>query len=203
VFDPTVQTLWRAHREQRSDADAVAAAMALVGFHRVGWDADHVAYARNGMAMTLNGIAQGYITDKVADLLRSRGFTNVLVNLGEYRALGNRPDGRAWQIGIQDPRNAAGITDIVELTNNAVSTSGGYGALIGPEPGLNHLFDPRSGQSAGRYLSVSVVHASATFADGLSTAFSFLSEREILEAAHSFDVASALIVRNNGTLFRI
>lgn len=202
-FDPTVQPLWSAYTTERPAQGEIEAAKALVGFEHVAWNPAHISYARPRMAMTFNGIAQGFVTDKIADLLRAKGLTSVLVNLGEYRAIGLHPDARPWQVGIQDPREAHGLADIVELADDAIATSGGYGALIGHEPGRNHLFDPKSGESAERYLSVSVLHPRAVIADGLSTAFSFLSESEIRDAARVFTGTRVLLIRNDGSLARI
>ena len=203
AFDPSVQPLWQAYAAGGGSADELAAAKMLVDFNSVTWNAERVAFARDGMAMTLNGIAQGFITDHVADHLRGKGLTSVLVNLGEYSAIGAHPELRPWQVGIQDPSSANGFVAIVELQDQALATSGAYGGLLGPNGQSNHLFDPRSGQSARLYSSVSVVHPSSTIADGLSTAFSFLSEEEIQTALGVFDGARALIVRRDGTLARI
>ena len=65
---------------------------------------DRVEFLRPGTALTLNGIAQGYVTDRIVDPLR-RGIERCLVDLGETRGAGARPDGRGWQVGIKD-RNA-------------------------------------------------------------------------------------------------
>jgi thiamine biosynthesis lipoprotein len=203
AFDPTVQPLWQLYTSGGFGTDDIAAAKSLVDFRSVEWDEQHVRFARPGMAMTLNGIAQGFITDRIADRLRSNGLTSVLVNLGEYRAIGAHPELRPWQVGIQDPNIANGLVEIIDLEDESVATSGAYGGRIGPDGSANHLFDPRSGQSADRYLSVSVIHPSATIADGLSTAFSFLSEKEIESSLHVFEDARALIVRTGGTLIRI
>ena len=203
AFDPTVQPLWRLYTSGRIGTEEIAAAASLVDFRNVEWSDKHVRFARPGVAMTLNGIAQGFITDRVADLLRSQGLTSVLVNLGEYRAVGTHPELRPWQVGIQDPKSANGVVEIIELQDEAVATSGAYGGRIGPNGDVNHLFDPHSGQSASRYLSVSVVHPSATIADGLSTAFSLLSEQEIEASLNVFEGARALIVRPDGSLARI
>ena len=203
AFDPSVQPLWQFYASGSGGAEKLEAAKSLVDFRNVSWSAQRVTFARKGMAMTLNGIAQGFITDKIADHLRSKGLTSVLVNLGEYSAIGAHPELRPWQVGIQDPTNANGLVEIVELQDEALATSGAYGGLIGPNGQANHLFDPRSGTSAELHSSVSVVHPSATIADGLSTAFSFLSEEEIETAMREFDSARALIVRRDGTLARI
>jgi thiamine biosynthesis lipoprotein len=203
AFDPTVQPLWQLYVSNYPSADEVTAAKALVDFQNVSWNEQRVVFQRRGMAMTLNGIAQGYITDKIADLLKERGLTSVLINLGEYRAVGAHPDARPWLVGIQDPLAANDLADVVELTNESVATSGGYGARIGGDRDINHLFDPRNGRSADRYLSVSVIHPSATIADGLSTAFSFLSEDEIRDAADAFSGIRTIVARSDGVLVRI
>lgn len=107
AFDITVQPLWRLYAEHfagRADAEppspaAVARALALVDYRKVAIAADRVTLAP-GMAVTFNGIAQGYITDRVADLLRDQGWSHVLIALGEMRALGPRGDGRPWAVAV-------------------------------------------------------------------------------------------------------
>jgi thiamine biosynthesis lipoprotein len=105
-------------------------------------------------------------------------------------------------VGIQDPRRAGDTVDIMELVDQSVATSGAYGGRFG-DSGLNHIVDPRTGRSPERYLSISVRHESATLADGLSTAFSFLSEDAIAGAVAQVGGASVLLVRTDGTLARI
>lgn len=78
-------------------AEEVVAARQLVGWQGIEVEPSRLALARRGMAVTLNGIAQGYITDRVAEMLRGAGMGNVLVSLGETRALGPHPEGRPWE----------------------------------------------------------------------------------------------------------
>ena len=99
AFDPSVQPLWRA---LATGGDA-AAARAATGWHDVRFDEGGVRLLRSGMALTLNGIAQGYVTDRIAALLRSQGLRDVLVDIGEVAALGRGADGRAWRAGIATP----------------------------------------------------------------------------------------------------
>jgi len=209
-FDPTIQPLWRLYADtygeprapRPPDASEVAARRALIGFGAVSWDRRRVSFERPGMAMTLNGIAQGFITDRIAALLRDAGAAHVLVNVGEYAGIGNHPDGRPWQVGIQDPRRPDATIDIMELMDQAVATSGAYGGRFG-DSGLNHIIDARTGRSPARYLSISVRHASATLADGLSTAFSFMSESDIAAVSRHVGGVSAILIRADGTTLRI
>jgi thiamine biosynthesis lipoprotein len=183
AFDPTVQPLWTLYAEHfgvenadpngPSSAD-IADAVGKCGYQRVNVDTDNVAFERSGMSLTLNGIAQGYITDRVAKLLRARGVTHTLVDMGETRALDAHPAGRPWSIGIKNPRAEDRLVATIALDNQAVSTSGGYGTEFDTAGRFNHIFDPATGLCANRYLSVSVVAPTATCADALSTAFSVM-----------------------------
>lgn len=170
AFDVTVQPLWDLYAQHFSQANAAPAGpseAALAGLHPLlGWqgvtiDSRKIAFARPGMGVTLNGIAQGYVTDKVADLLRRRGMTHVLVDMGEIQAIGPRLDGTPWRVGLE----GAGE---IGLVDRAVSTSSPDGTRFSPS--CNHLFDPKTGHCSQMPGTVSVVAPSATIADALSTA---------------------------------
>lgn len=179
AFDVTVQPLWQLYAEhfRRNPkdevgpaADEVKRALALVDYRRIDVNPLFVALDRKGMGVTLDGIAQGYITDRVAELLRSHGVTNVLVNLGETRALDSHPEGRPWRIALKDPRDPKRAEQTIDLANMSVATSGGYGTTFDGDGRFHHLFDPRTGKSATQHVGVSIVTPRATQADALSTA---------------------------------
>jgi FAD:protein FMN transferase len=130
------------------------------------------------MAVTLNGIAQGYITDRVADLLRREGMGSVLIDLGETRAVGLHPEARPWRVGLADPADPTQVGRRVELTDAALATSGGYGTVFDAGGRHNHLIDPRSGRSAPARRSVSVMAPGAAIADAASTALALMPEQE-------------------------
>lgn len=200
AFDPTVQPLWSAYQSHFSERDAgpngpsassLSAALAKVGFDGVLFSADRIEFDRPGMALTLNGIAQGYITDRVVALLRAGGIGSCLADMGESRAVGSRPDGRGWRIGIGDPQQAGRSLHVLELVDRAVATSSPYGFQFDREGRFNHLVDPRSGQPSRRYESVTVVAPAAVTADGLSTAFSLMDPEAIanvVQALGNIDV---------------
>ncbi|MDJ0970466.1 MAG: FAD:protein FMN transferase, partial [Kiloniellales bacterium] len=105
----------------------------------------------------------------VAELLRSEGLEDVLIDLGELRALGRHPDGRSWQIGLSDPRRKQRLLRSLALDDAALASSAGSGTPFDDDGRFHHLFDPRLGQSSNRYLGLSVRAPSATQADALST----------------------------------
>ena len=171
-----------------SDAQ-VARARRRVGYKRVrlpllrdrnssGW-----AYGRPSLAWgteaDLGGIAKGFAVDQALAELRRRGVTSALVNAGgQVGAIGRRPDGGPWRIGIQHPRRPAALLGVLELTNASVSTSGDYQKYFEADGvRYHHILNPRTGRPARGLMSVTVVvfHPGAegqgAWADALSTAF--------------------------------
>ena len=212
AFDVTVQPLWRLYADHFAEAGAdqagpsaaaIRRALALVDYRAVELDTSRIAFARPGMAMTLNGIAQGFATDRVADLLRGAGLENVLVDLGEMRALGAHPDGRPWNVGIKDPFAPARIAQSVDLANGAIATSGGYGLRFDAAGRYHHLLDPRRGDSHGRYASLSVMAPTATQADALSTALFNMDEAEFAAVLAGAADVEVILIRSDGTIARV
>jgi len=183
LFDPTVQPLWAAYAAafaggQEPGAEALARALERVGWPGVSAEPGRIQFSRPGMALTLNGIAQGYIADRVAALLRAEGLTDVLVNTGELRALGGHPDGGAWPVTFND--GSGGPSGSMDLRDAALASSAPLGTAFDAEGRVGHIFDPRSGRPAAPgWRLVSVVARSAALADGLSTAFCLMSREEI------------------------
>jgi len=205
MFDPTVQPLWELYESHFANADpapsgpdqaSVKAALACVGYRRLSVSRERIV-APKGATITLNGIAQGYITDRVADLLRSQGIAHTLVDMGETRAIGARPDGRPWEIGIADPEDPERSQAVFPIVDRAVSTSGAYGFRFDPTGRFNHLFDPATGACSQLYRSVTTIAETATAADALSTAFSLMDQMRIqtlmsragIERIHLIDAA--------------
>ena len=186
LYDPTVQPLWEAHVDWfagRSTTELppdalIAAARARVGWRRIDLAADAIVLGER-QRITLNGLGQGYVTDRVADLLRERGLEHVLVDLGEQRALGSRAGGAPWLIS----RRAA---EPIALSAGALATSEGAGCVIGAGGLAHHLFDPRTGRSAQHWQRITVGHRSAAVADALSTALYAASREEIADVLTRF-----------------
>jgi len=191
AFDPTVQALWTLYRDHFSQpgadphgpaATALRDALDRIDFGQVAFDTNRIALPRRGMGLTLNGIAQGYVTDRVVDILRAGGIGSSLVDMGEPRAVGFHPSGAPWRVGIADPEHPEQFEDTLEVIDRAVATSGSYGFLFDRDGRFNHLLDPRTGASAHRYRSLTVTMPTAAAADALSTAFSLLPEDTIAAA---------------------
>jgi thiamine biosynthesis lipoprotein len=181
AFDVTIQPLWRLYADHFASPeaptegptpDAIANTLRLVDWRKVEIDGAVIRFGESQMAITLNGIAQGYITDRVGNLLRERGFEHVLVNMGEGLALGPKWDGGSWTIGIANPHEPSAVLTELSLDQGAVATSGGYGYRFDRAGRFTHILDPKTGEPARRWASVTVTSNRATLADGLSTALS-------------------------------
>lgn len=179
AFDVTLQPLWALYGKHfdapGADPDGpipaqIAAARRLVDYRSVTLSSRRIELARPAMAVTLNGIAQGYITDRVAALLRSEGLEKVLVDLGEIRALGNHPLDRPWRAGIKDPARPGRMAAEIEFADRALATSAANGTVFDDTGAFHHLLDPRSGRPARGLASASVLAREASDADALSTA---------------------------------
>ena len=184
AFDPTIQPLWALYAEhfvqhrdpgQSPSSGKIAKALELVDCHAVMLSPDRIAFARPGMELSLNGIAQGYITDRIANLLRQEGLNHVLVNMGETRGLDTHPSGRPWRVGISAPENKDSVIREIEMIDRAVATSAPWGTKFEPSGTFHHLIDPRTGHCASLYRSVTVTAPSATLADAFSTAFAVMA----------------------------
>lgn len=175
VFDPTVQTLWQLYAaslsEDRLPLDGeIAAARKNVGWDRVEFTAAMVKMPA-GTSLTLNGIAQGFVADKVAEMLKREGLTNVLVDTGELAAIGGD-----WPVMI----DAGRLEGPVHLRDQALATSAPFGTVLDGKGKVGHIFDPRTGRpSVPRWRVVSVTSSSAAMADALSTAAILMNEEEV------------------------
>lgn len=209
AFDVSVQVLWTlfARHFSRPNADPAGPpeaerlrALEHVDYTSIDVTRRSIAFARPDMAVTLNGIAQGYITDRVVGLLREHGVGNVFVDLGEIHALGLHPSGRSWRVGLVDPRQPDSLARTVAITDQAVASSGGYGTRFDPGGRHHHLFDRFSGSSARYSLGVTVIARTARTADALSTALSVMPHERALGCLQPFHGARAIVTMLDGSV---
>lgn len=213
AFDVTVQPLFELYAHhfapgRRTPAppaqEELTRTLSLVDYTAVEVDDSSIRFRRPRMAVTLNGIAQGYLADRMTAVLKAHGFDHVLLDLGEMRAIGAHPDGRAWRLGIRDPFAHEPFIAEIDLRDQALATSAPYGTVFDADGRYHHLFDPATGRPSARYASVSVRAADATTADALSTAFFSLSLERITHLLGTrFLDADALVVTGDGRRLRL
>ncbi|MBW8318030.1 MAG: FAD:protein FMN transferase [Arenimonas sp.] len=205
AFDPSVQPLWSLYARHFSTPGSNPAGpsrqqldetLPLVDFSGVRFNRDRIALARPGMALTLNGIAQGYITDRVVELLQADGITSSLVSMGESRAIGAKADGGPWHIGLGETEDEATPDTVAAIIDRAVATSSANGFHFDAAARFGHILDPRMGSVAPKYRRMTVIAPNATTADAYSTAFSLLEPdaiRAIVDAEREISVDLAMV----------
>ena len=131
----------------------------------------------------MSAIAKGYAADVIANLLRSHGIENFMVEIGgDLVAQGVRADGRCWRIQLSEP--VQGLVHVghrvLSICNRAMTTSGNYrnfrfvnGQMVG------HTIDPRTGfPSNNNLLSATVIADTGIIADAYATVFMVLGIEE-------------------------
>lgn len=179
-FDPTVGPivdLWGIGSEEAAvpDPETLARKLQLVDYRAVALnDANGtLRLAKEGMAIDLGAIAKGYAADVIADYLRDNGFTSAIIDLGgNIVAIGHKPDGSPWTIGIQAPSEERGEhLGTLKVADKTIVTSGVYERFF-KENGkvYHHIFDTESGYPVeNNLLSVTIVTELSINADALST----------------------------------
>lgn len=190
LFDPTIQPLWATYAESHAaqgapDEASIQRALGAVGWSGVTLGSDRISFARPGMALTLNGIAQGYIADRAVVLLRSEGLSDILVNTGELHALGGHPDGGGWPVSLVDGRRRN--EGIIDLRDMALASSAPLGTSFDASGRVGHILNPTTGRpSQINWRLISLAGPSAALVDGLSTAMCLMTRTEISSVLTAF-----------------
>ena len=159
-----------------------------------------------GMAVDLGAVTKGYAGDRLAQQLEQVNITSALLDLGQstIRVVGSKPDGSPWRIAVQDPAGE-GYLGVIELTDLAVGTSGGYQRFFEQDGETYwHILDPDTAAPARSGLtSVTVVGPSGLVCDGLSTALFVMGLEEGAQfwRSHPELEVELLFVTEDGTLY--
>lgn len=206
TFDVTIQPLWRLYERHfatlpRShtgpDRRQIERAAGLVDYRGIAIDGGGIRLSRDGMAVSLNGIVQGYLTDRITDMLRDAGLSNLLVDLGEIRAVGN--DGaRPWRVGIETPAGLQSVRGLDLPEDAALATSAGYGTRFEPSGRFHHLFDPATGTCPGQVVSATAVASTAMRADALATTLAVAPVERARSLVRAFRASAARLSLADG-----
>ena len=115
------------------------------------------------------------------------GIRSTLVQLGEYRGVGEHPEGRPWRLLISNPEHTDSIGE-VEFTDAAIATSAGLGTPFDLSGKYHHIFNPENGYNDNEYLQASVTANNAAEADALATAFLIMNPKKSELLAKNLEV---------------
>ncbi len=157
-----------------------------------------IFFKKNGMGITLDGIAKGYIVDKAIEKLMKRGIKHALINAGgDIRTVGDKGNNRPWRIAIEDPLKKKNYPGVAVITNRSIATSGNYEVFFDKEKIFHHIVNPKTGLSPIINISVSVQAPTAMEADALSTTLFILDPAKGTRLINSLPRCQSLIVTRN------
>ena len=155
-----------------------------------------------GMKLGLGGIGQGYIADKIKELLLANGCSSGLVNVsGDINTWGKQPNGTDWTVGIVNPLNKNKVFATFPLNDSAVETSGSYEKYVTFDgKRYSHIIDPRTGYPASGIVSVSVFAKQTELADALATGIFVLGIEVGLDLVNQLKGIGCIIVDEKGAI---
>ena len=180
AFDITIAplaTLWKTHIENKSVPNKrdIRQALGLTGPDKLVLDEGQttVYFKKKGMSIDLGAVAKGYAVDKALYEIKKSGFKSAMVNAGgDIFCLGRRNFVFPWRVGIRDPYNKDDILKVINISDKAAATSGGYEQFFQYKGQYySHLIDPKTGYPVNSaFSSVTVVADSCFMADAIATA---------------------------------
>lgn len=186
-------------------AEAIKESVEKVGYRNVILNQkDHSIFLKNhGMKLGLGGIGQGYIADKIEELLKNQGCMSGIVNVsGDISTWGVQPNGEPWTIAIINPMNKDKIFASFPLTDSGMETSGSYEKYV-TFNGIrySHIIDPRTGYPASGLVSVSVFAKKTELADALATGVFVLGKDVGIDLIDQLPGVECLVVTDQGEIF--
>ena len=200
ALEPTlypVLTAWgfTTDENQIPPAERIESLLESVGYDRV-MLADGTVTLKEGMMLDPGAVGKGYAGDETEQILRENGITSALLDIGgNIQAVGSKPDGSDWRLGIRSPFGEEdGVLGVLRISDRAVVTSGNYERYFIGEDGVRygHIIDPDTGYPVDNGLaSVTIIAKEGKLCDALSTAlFVMGAEQAVLywESRRDFDM---------------
>lgn len=206
AFDLTVEPLldlWgfgpQSRAEQVPTAAQLEQARQRVGYRQLHIDGEQLC-KQAAVEVDFNSIAAGHAVDLIGERLQALGIGSYLAEAtGELKAVGHKPDGSAWQIALELPRDDRQIaSEVIAVEGFGVSTSGDYRNYFEQNGRrYSHTFDARLGRPVSHDLAaVTVLAPSALMADGYSSVLLILGPEQGWAFALAHDLAAVFVTRS-------
>lgn len=145
---------------------------------------NEVSFKDSNMKIDLGAIAKGYTSSKIIDIFKENNIKSGMVTLGgNVQVLGKKPDGSLWKVGIQNPIGEDEYLGVLQTSDKAVITSGGYERNFTKNGKIyHHILDPSNGYPANNGLtSVTIISSDGTLADALSTSLFVMGKDKAID----------------------
>lgn len=207
-FDITMQPLWQVWSQAHADNRLPTPSSIEKALQGVRWQAVEVSQHavrlnKQGMCVSLNGIAQGYAADVVREVLQSRGIAHAQIDTGETSLLGQAPGGEPWTLGVADlalPHQPAHVP-VLRMDGRAVATSSDAHTVFSADHLNHHILNPHTGYSPTHWASVTVLAPCCVLADALTKVFFMQAPQQLHATAKAWGV-DVLAQRKNGEWVR-
>lgn len=208
AFEPSIYpvlTAWGFTTEENRipDNDEIEELLQNTGYSKIIMNGNEIRLP-DGMELDLGAVGKGYAGDEAAAILEQNGVTSALLNLGgNVQAVGSRPDGSDWRLGIRNP-SGEGNVGVLSVSDCAVVTSGNYERYFVGEDGntYGHIIDPSTGYPVNNGLmSVTVITKEGKTGDALSTALYVMGLDEAARFWRDNQYFDMLIIADNGEIY--
>lgn len=206
AFDITVKPLIDLYKNSasagRKPSEAeVTRTLSLVGSNKLAYRNGVLQFDADHMAITLDGIAKGYIVDKASAVLNTNRVGNHLINAGgDIRTSGLAAQGKPWTVAIQDPEKKKEYPDIVSMGDGAIATSGSYEIFYDKEKVFHHIVDGRNGLSPQLASSVTVIAPTVMDADAMATTVFVMGPRIGVDFINQLSDYRCLVLASDGSV---
>lgn len=160
---------------------------------------------KKGQSIDLGGIGKGFAADLILEVFGEHEVTSAFTNFGgNVAAIGSKPDGAPWSVGIRHPRKVNGLIGVVSVVNKSVVTSGDYQRYFidGSGKRYHHILDPKTGYpSESGLISVTIVADKSMAADAISTILFIAGMDKGIEVLKSFPGTEAVFIDTNLTIY--
>lgn len=209
AFDASMQPLWEIWSKAASQKSQPTSLEIQRARKRVNWRAvqvtpDAINLQLAGMGVSLNGIAQGYATDRVRATLQAHGIQHALIDAGETALLGSAPNDKPWSLSIEsaatlknsDSKNTLQPTlnqqgasaPIIISDGRAMATSSDAHTTFSQDHRYHHILNPHTGYSPAQWSSVTVLASSCVVADALTKVFFMTPKDRVIAKAQQWGV---------------
>lgn len=208
VLEPTIYPVLAAWgfttRENRVPEEMeLAELLEKVGYGKVELNGNQIRIEAGSM-IDLGAVGKGYAGDEAAQVLRERGITAALLDIGgNIQAIGTKPDGSDWRVGLRDPFSG-GVLGILQVSDMAVVTSGNYERFFTGENGkvYGHIIDPATGYPVENGIaSVSVIASEGKLCDALSTALFVMGLEHAQDYWRQHQDFEMILVMEDGNIY--
>ncbi len=205
LFDITVKPVldlftksFKGSKKAIPNEEKITELLELVDSKLISLNGKTILFKKDGMGISLDGIAKGFIVDKAIEKLMKRGIKHALINAGgDIRTIGDKGNNRPWKIAIEDPKKKKNYPDMVAITNSSIATSGNYEVFFDHEKIFHHIVNPKTGLSPLINISVSVQAPTTIAADALSTTLFILDPARGTRLINSLPNCQSLMITKN------